>query len=237
MRRFFVFFLTTGSVLSAGESTFRSFYDRQGREMNAKLTQVSGDDVYIERHDGLSTKVNISIFSKDDQDYIRDWDRKETLRNDAIKVRFITDVENKSGWEDKGGGIVRKTWKESYGIELTNESQLALKNIRIEYLIFKFEDAMAAQKRSEGEVRHLTGETMLPTLKARSKVRARTKKFPMLETKLAPGYRWANGGKETSEDEMRGIWIKVFVGEVLATEVSKPENLMRKESWPTSKSR
>ena len=237
LKRFFIFFLTTGSLLSAGESTFRTFSDRQGREMNAKLTHVSGDDVYIERRDGLSTKLNISIFSKDDQDFIRNWDRKETLRNDAIKVRFITDVEDQSGWEDSGGGILRKTWKESYGIELTNESQLDLKNIRIKYLIFKFEDTMAAQKRSEGEVRYLTDETMVPTLKARSKVRASTKKFPMLETKLAPGYRWVNGGKETSEDEMRGIWIKVFVGEILATEVSKPENLMRKESWPTSKSR
>jgi hypothetical protein len=43
--------------------------------------------------------------------------------------------------------------------------------------------------------------------------------------------------KKTSEDDMRGIWSKVFVGEILAAEVSKPENLMRKESWPTSKSR
>jgi hypothetical protein len=30
--------------------------------MSAKLTQVSGDDIYIERLDGLSTRVNISIF-------------------------------------------------------------------------------------------------------------------------------------------------------------------------------
>jgi hypothetical protein len=237
IKLFFVFFLTTGSALSAGESNFRTFSDSQGREMNAKLTQVSGEDIYIERLDGLSTKVKISIFSKEDQEFIRDWGRKETLKNDAIRVRFITDVEDKSGWEDSGGGIVRKTWKESYGIELSNESQLDLKNIRIEYLIFKFEDAMAAQKRSEGEIRYLTGETKVPALKVRSKARASTKKFPMLETKLAPGYRWAGGGKETSEDEMRGIWIKVFVGEILATEVSKPENLIRKESWPTSKSR
>ena len=96
---------------------------------------------------------------------------------------------------------------------------------------------MAAQKRSEGEVRYLTGETMVPALEVRSKARASTKKFPMLETKLAPGFRLAGGGKETSEDEMLGVWIKVFVGEILAAEVSKPENLMRKESWPTSKSR
>ena len=96
---------------------------------------------------------------------------------------------------------------------------------------------MPTQRPSKGEVRYLTGETKVPTLEAESKARISTKKFPMLETKLAPGYRWPGGGKETSEDEMRGIWIKVFVGEILATEVSKPENLMRKEIWPTSKSR
>ena len=237
MKLYCIFLLAIGAILSFGESNFRTFSDSQGREISAKLTQVSGDDVFIERLDGLSTKVNISLFSKEDQEFIRDWDRKETLRNDAIKARFITDVEDKSRWGNNGGGIVRKTWKEGYGIELSNESQLDLKNILIEYLVFKFEDAMAAQKRSEGEVRYLTGETKVPTLKAGSKARVDTKKFPMLETKLAPGYRWPGGGKETSEDEMRGIWIKVFVDEILATEVSKPENLMRKESWSPSKSR
>lgn len=101
--------------------------------------------------------------------------------------------------------------------------QLDLKNIRIEYLVFKFEDAVAAQKRSEGEVRKISDETKFPTLKARSKARVNTKKFPILETKLAPGYKWNTGGKETSEDEMRGNRIKVFVGEILATEGSRAE--------------
>ena len=237
IKLFCVFFLSARSILSAGEPAFRTFSDSQGREMSAKLTQVSGDDIYIERLDGLSTKVNISMFSKEDQEFIRDWDRKETLKNDAIKVRFITDIEDKSGWEDNLRGVLVKTWKESYGIELSNESQLDLKNIRIEYLIFKYEDAVAAQKRSEGEVRYLTDETKVPALVVRSTVRVSTKKFPMRETKLAPGFIWPGGGKRTSKDEMRGIWIKVFVGEILAAEVSKPEHLMRKENWPTSKSR
>ena len=129
MKLRFTFFLVIGNILSAGESNFRTFSDSQGREMNAKLTHVSGEDIYIERLDGLSTKVNISIFSKEDQEFIRDWDLKETIKNDAIKARFITDVEDKSRWDNNGSGIVRKTWKEGYGIELSNQSQLDLKNI------------------------------------------------------------------------------------------------------------
>ncbi len=199
--------------------------------MTAKLTQVSGEDVYIERLDGLTTKVGISIFSKDDQEFIRDWARKQAIKDDAIEVRFTTDVEDKSKWRSSGG-IMRKTWKESYGIVLKNTSTMDMKNIRIEYLIFKFEDAVAAQKRSEGVIRHLTGTTKLPLIRSGDEATAATEKFPMLETKLEPGYYWKGGGKKTSEDEMNGIWIKVYVGDILATEVSRPENLMRKESWP-----
>ena len=64
MELYFTFLLIIGSILSFGESNFRTFIDSQGREMSAKLTQVSGDDVYIERLDGLSTRVDISIFRK-----------------------------------------------------------------------------------------------------------------------------------------------------------------------------
>jgi hypothetical protein len=231
-----VFLLITTSLFGSGKSEFRTFSDSQGREMEAKLTLVSGDDVYIERRDGLATKLDISIFSKEDQAFIRKWARTETIKDDAIEVRFTTEIEDKTRWESNGGGIMRKTWKEGYGIELTNASYLDIKNIRVDYMILKFEDAMAAQKRSEGEVRRLLGSTTVPLLKAGEKIQANTKMFPMLETKLESGYRWADGGKETSEDDMNGIWIKVYVGDILATEASRPENLIRKEEWPTSSS-
>jgi hypothetical protein len=230
----FIALLVTMTALQLVGSNFRTFSDSQGREMEAKLTRVSGEDVYIERHDGLNTKVNISIFSEEDQKYIREWERKETIKDDAIEIRFKTDVESKSGWESHGTGIEKKTWRESYAIVLTNKSQIDIKDIRIEYFILKYEDALAAQKKVEGEILTLTGVTKVPLLKARGEATAETKKFPMLQTRLEPGYVWRGGGKKTSEDDMQGIWVKVYVGEVLAAELSKPENLVHKEKWPTS---
>ena len=105
MKLYFTFLLTIGSILNFGESNFRTFID----------SQVSGDDVYIERLDGLSTRVDISIFGKDDQGFIREWDRKETLRNDAIKARFITDVEDKSRWDNKQPGSYGKLGRKATG--------------------------------------------------------------------------------------------------------------------------
>lgn len=199
--------------------------------MEAKLTRVSGNDVHIERRDGLTTKVDIAIFSIKDQEFIRDWAKIQMITDGAIEVRFTTEVSDKSSFESFGTGVLRKTWKQAYGIVLTNKAYEDLKNIRIEYMILKFEDAIAAQKRSEGELLYIKDETSVEFLKAGSEAHAETKQFSMQETKLASGYRWASGGKSTSEDEMRGIWIKVYVGDTLATEVSRPESVQRNYKW------
>ncbi|MDB2682146.1 hypothetical protein N9Z14_06080 [Opitutales bacterium] len=56
-----------------------------------------------------------------------------------------------------------------------------------------------------------------------------TKLIPMLESQLEPGYIWKNGAMKTSKNKLEGIWVKIFVGDKLVREVSKPENMMRKE--------
>lgn len=48
-------------------SDFRTFTDSQGGKILAKLTRVCGEDVFIERKDGLTSKVRILIFSEADQ--------------------------------------------------------------------------------------------------------------------------------------------------------------------------
>ena len=53
----------------------------------------------------------------------------------------------------------------------------------------------------------------------------------MLESKLESGYIWGNGAKKTSKDKLEGIWVKIYIGDKLVHEISKPENMMRKEKW------
>ncbi|MFQ3270602.1 MAG: hypothetical protein ACI9A1_000918, partial [Lentimonas sp.] len=81
-----IFALFTSALLPAAD--FHTFKDTQGREMEAKITRVSGKDVYIERRDGLSTKVKRSIFSKQDQSYIEEWAKNALLEGDILEVRF-----------------------------------------------------------------------------------------------------------------------------------------------------
>ena len=113
MKLRFTLFLTIGSIISAGESNFRTFYDSQGREMNAKLTQVSGEDIYIERMMDLA--LVISIFSKG----IRNSSETGIQRLSTMQSKYHR-CGRQIRWYN-GSGIVRKTWKEGYGIELSND--------------------------------------------------------------------------------------------------------------------
>jgi len=223
---FTLILFTSNSALQA--ASYHTFADTQGREMEAKITRVSGDDVYIERRDGLSTKVKRSIFSKKDQSYIEEWAKNALLESGILEVRF---TEKTDKHKASSGGIESETYKSNNAIVINNTAYTDLSDLTIEYLILKFEDAVAAQKRSEGEIKRLKSKTTLQHLPKRSEVSVDTKPIPMMETALESGYYFANGGKKTSKDEIRGIWVKIYVDDKLVHEISKPENMMRKEAW------
>ena len=213
----------------ANAAGFHTFKDTQGREMEAKITRVSGEDVYIERRDGLNTKVKRSIFSQVDQTYIAEWAHNALLESGIFEVHFSQKRSKKR--DSESGGIEREDYKAHYDIVITNQAYENLSDIRVEYLILKFEDALSAQKRSAGTIQRLTGSAELKQIDARKEGSTSTEEFTMLNTKLAPGYVWASGGKKTSKDVLKGIWVKIYVGDKLVHEISKPENMMRKERW------
>jgi len=53
----------------------------------------------------------------------------------------------------------------------------------------------------------------------------------MRKTKLAPNYSWKNGEKKESEDEIRGIWAKIYIGGEFVMDFARPENLPQKTKW------
>lgn len=208
---------------------FHTFKDTQGREMEAKITRVSGEDVHIERRDGLNTKVKRSIFSQEDQTYIAEWAHNALLESGIFEVRFSQKTDSRR--ESESGGIEREDHKVHYDIIINNKAYEDFSDLKVEYLMLKFEDALSAQKRSQGTIERIKGSTELKHIEARKEGKVSTEHFQILETKLAPGYIWANGGKKTSRDDIRGIWVKVYIGDTLVHEISKPENMMRKERW------
>ena len=232
MRKYYTYILTILLPVIADCSDFRTFTDKQGRQMQAKINQVSGNDVFIERRDGLATKVSAAIFSEEDQAFIRQWAVNQALKNGAIEVRFSDEESGKT--TVSSGGIKTTKYDAHYEVILKNTTDDAIGDIHVEYLMLKFEDKMAAKKRSEGELERKKGKMHLERLSGRSEKRLPTDSFPMRETELEPGYVWggAEAGKaRDSKDKLEGIWVKVFVGDLLVLEDARPQSLMRKEVW------
>ncbi len=214
----------------AFSSEFRKFTDVKGRQMEAKITHVSGKDIYIERSDGLNTRVDVSVFSEADQEYIKQWAHNALLESGIFDVRFSSKRSDRNKYTK--GGIEYEEYNMHFNIVITNNDfDHDFEAIKVEYLIVKFEDALAAKKKSHGTIQRFKGSASHHFIKAREEVSIATEIFPMLETELAPGFVWTNGGKKDSKDAIRGIWVKIYVGDKLVHELSKPENMMRRESW------
>ena len=217
----------TGSLLA---SEFRKFTDTKGRVMNAKITNVSGVDVYIERDDGMMAKVNLQVFSEADQEYIQQWALTALLDSDVFDIRFSRQSNDENEYNNKG--VIYNEYNFHYDVVIkNNDYDNDFKNVKVEYLILKFEDALAAKKKSEGVSQRIKGTVMQDVIPAREEVRVSTETIPMLESQLAPGFVWKNGGKRDSKDVIEGIWVKVYVGDKLVTEKSRPDNMMRRSSW------
>ena len=198
--------------------------------MEARITHTSGTDVYIERSDGVTAKVNLEIFSEADQQYINEWSLNELLSDDIFDVRFRQKISDENKYTENR--IIHEEYSVHYDLVITNNDRdNDLNNIRVEYLILKFEDAIAAEEKNDGEVKRIKKTITHDTIKAREEIQLQTEKFAMLETQLTPGTVWKNGGIRNSKDVVRGIWVKVYVGEKLVAEASKPKNMMRKQSW------
>lgn len=232
MKKYYTYIIYILLPIIANCSDFRTFTDKQGRQMQAKINQVSGDDVFIERRDGLATKVSSTIFSEEDQTFIDQWAREQMLKDGAIEARFSDKESDKT--TIASGGIRTTKYDAHYEVILKNTTDQEIGDIRVEYLMLKFEDKMAAKKRSEGELERKKGTLQLERLLGRMEKRLKTESFSMRETELEAGWVWSGGeaGKaRDSEDKLEGIWIKVYVGDTLVLQQARPQSLMRKEVW------
>jgi hypothetical protein len=232
MNKYLIYVLPILLPVVAVCSDFRIFTDKQGRQMLAKINQVSGDEILIERSDGLATKVSALIFSPEDQAFIREWTREQILKEGAIEARFSNKESEKVSTSN--GGIRSTKYEVHYEVILKNTTDQEISDIHVEYLMLKFEDKVGAKKRSEGELERKKGKAHVQRILSRKEIRLSTENFPMLETELEAGYTWggSEGGKSRdSEDRLEGIWVRVYVGDTLALEKARPQSLMQKEVW------
>ena len=163
MRKYYTYILAILLPVIADCSDFRTFTDKQGRQMQAKINQVSGNDVFIERRDGLVTKVSAAIFSEDDQVFVRQWARQQNLKDGAIEARFSDKESEKT--TISSGGIKTTKYDAYYEVVLKNTTDQEIQDIRLEYLMLKIQKTKWQQKdEAEGDLERKKGKMHLERL-------------------------------------------------------------------------
>lgn len=237
MKRFLPAILTTVlclQLLQAEDSEMRLFTGAGGRTIEAKITNVIGDEVYITREDGLATRAKISIFSQADQEFIKKWSMENLIAKGIFEITFSEKNSRKSDWTSTV--VQDRTWNASYEISIKNKTSEPVKDVSIEFMEKKWEESVPGRDRDNREGRNLfqQGKNALGDFKAREEKRVETKGFPLKEYQVAAGYYYP-GGKNDSKDELKGIWVKVFVAGKLAQENSRPVTMMKDEKWQESR--
>jgi len=197
--------------------------------MEAKIIRVSGSKVYIKRVDGLNTSVNVTQFCEADQKYIEEWILDKLIENGLFDISFSRQLSDTNRYEKDG--IIYNECNMHFEIIISNNSKTRnFKDIRVDYLILKFEDSMNTEIRSWGEIKRIKGSAGVDGIQANEELRISTEKFPMLDAKLS-NVSSVIGGREYSKDDIRGLWVKIYIGDKLAYDIAKPGNLLHTESW------
>ncbi|MFV1995973.1 MAG: hypothetical protein ACC661_11115, partial [Verrucomicrobiales bacterium] len=174
----------------------RKFTDTQGREIIAEL--VSGDSEYVELRRGDRTiRSLISLFSKPDQAYIRQWIEAHPR---AIDYHFDIGVDRKQLERDISDGgykrVKRSTWV--YHVSIESRTRETVSDLVVEYRAFMEDRVSGDYPSSSPETVMKKGDFNLPELKYNHSAEFTTESFQL----DLVDYDYSFSGRNRTKDEL-----------------------------------
>lgn len=211
--------------------TYREFTNHSGQKLRAVIVSSSDTEVTLKREDGRLVTGGITFFSKADQTHIEEWRKANpaqyTYDFDIKPTRQRVDRE-----KSREGNllVVNETWK--FTIEVENRSKagtsgVTLEGIEVHYNLFKTAKSKARQAREmnrelapAGGMLVKVGKVDLGSIEYLRSKTVETDIIPVNHSELAPGWYYADGTKDESNDDLEGISIQIRKdGKVIAEKV------------------
>lgn len=215
------------SILSYGSIQAREFKDAKGRVIEAELVGATHDGkVEIERG-GKKFVVPISMFSVDDQTYIKDWLEKNPSLI-SYKFRYYTDVGDLTSQNrSKAGALIDDRLKikpKELLVDITNLNSSVLEDIKVEVTAV-VEDAVDAigggytalglGSKKEDVVRtqfiqaEATYDAIAPGGRAEIEFDFDTEFYVDKDFSRVDG---------SAQDRVLGVWIRIYQGDIMISE-------------------
>ncbi len=211
-----------------------TFTTADGRTLEAtvKAYNCANKKIQIVREDGKKIWIHPSVFSQPGQDYIQRWIAADQFMSPAkfrIKGKKIKNKISKGKTE-----IV-------YEIILENKTGFPLSGLRIEYRAFILKKVLNKDgKDQEDSSRVDGGQLRIAEMPDGKKVSGKLKPIELsssfksvTEGNFQTGYD--NYKLKTSEEELKGFWIKIYGPEIdgipTIREWCNPSNTMKNFAW------
>ncbi|WP_372798468.1 hypothetical protein [Pontiella sp.] len=220
---------------------YRTFTDKEGREIRAKIVKsdARSGKVTLLRDNGKRATVPAQVFSDDDVAYIREWSAASQFQMNS-KFKIKVDEEKKKLGDNKTAL--------AYEVELTNNSNMPLEDVRVDYAIFVrvsgFNGSADTEKIYTGTLKFenlgIGEKRALLTSEEKLTKTYKTYSYEDTETVGYVSYTVTKTGqKKSTEDKLAGIWLKVYGPKVGGAQICRdftdPSSLQKKYAWPSGK--
>ena len=183
---------------------------------------------------------SISIFSEADQNYILEWEVMKNFTSDReLKIscsKKRVSQEKKKVWKEttSSTGATKKTLMKEvshesivYEVEFYSRNESALKDLRMEYLIY-YEQSQQAFGRPEAEQKILNGEIPIPLIECRKKTSVATNPVEILSDNINAQKKNKDGDMLIGgAGEVHGFRARLYMKD------SSGKEIMRSFSYPT----
>lgn len=120
--------------------------------------------------------------------------------------------------------------RHAYEVKIENRSFQPYRGIEARYILFVKRRTLTMP---DGAARpeRVFGRESISEIPARGKHLFETSGVELREVEIDPDAARASRGQRSAADELAGIWVRVYRGNELVAEFTRPTNLATKETW------
>ncbi len=116
-----------------------------------------------------------------------------------------------------------------YHVSITNHSGPS-PALRVEYREYSTHEKFGSLKGAH-DAKPVTGEKTFDILENNAQVSFDTDPVKITKARLKADWEYGNGAKRSTQDSVKGIWLRAYSGPELIDEATQPSALKSQEKW------
>ena len=213
------------------QAEFRSFKAAKGDNviLAELVSSLGGGKVKIRKDDGKEMAVNLSVFSAEDQAYIKNWIKTHP---NAVDYQFVVDLKeiklDSKKTEDYSDRITIE--KVGYEVSILNRARARVEGLTLEYKVYK-ENRVSEYGSflSSPKLMFKEGKLKLPGMDYNKTAKFVTDTHVIRRVRT----RYSFNNRSHERDRMEGVWLRFFKGDTMVHEWRSED--VPVEEWDFSK--